>query len=132
MTMPITFSINSDYNYLICAYTGEITDEELYDSWKEFFEGKMWKPGLMELADNRKADFSAISADGVRRLSDLCRTVYEKHNIDSVKTALCGSKPLTYGFSRMYQTFSSESPEKARVFKDFEAAEAWLKDKTKE
>jgi len=130
--VPITFSVNYDDGYLTCTYIGKIRDEELYGSWEKFYGGELWKPGLMELADNRNADFSEISSDGIRRLAKLCKSVFEKNHINSVQTAMCCDNPLGYGLSRMYESFTFDSPENSRVFKNMDEAKTWLKSQLKE
>lgn len=59
--MPITFSVNQDDGYLTAAYTGKITDDDLLDSWTDFFQGGNWVPGLNELVDLSQADLTGIT-----------------------------------------------------------------------
>jgi hypothetical protein len=130
--MPITFSINFDGGYLIAAYTGKISDEEMLASWKGFFQGEKWVPGLNELIDLSQADLNGITANGLEQLIDYAKTVYEKHNIHSVRIAVYAPENIHYGLARMYEALTFDYPQSADVFRSIKEAESWLKEKTEE
>jgi hypothetical protein len=130
--MPITFSINFDDDYLIAAYTGRISDEEMLASWKGFFQGGKWVPGLNELIDLSQADLTDITADGIEQLIDYAKTVYEKYNIPSVRIAVYAPENIHYGIARMYEALTFDSPQSADVFRSIQEAESWLKKTTKD
>ncbi|MBN2425823.1 MAG: hypothetical protein JXR46_01040 [Calditrichaceae bacterium] len=125
--MPLTFTVNHKPGYVLCRYSGKITDEEIFNSWKSFYESDNWIPGMNFLSDISDVDGSAISSDGLRRLAQYSRTVHEKNNVSAVKVAIYASRPLPFGLARMYEGYSYRSPEMVRVFKSKVAAEAWLK-----
>lgn len=125
--MPITFSINHDDGYLIATYTGKISDEELLASWKEFFQGEKWIPGLNELANLSQADLSGISAGGLQSLVSYANTIYAKYNIRSVKIAIYAPKPLHFGLARMYEAMTYKYPQSAQVFRSIQEAVSWMK-----
>ena len=130
--MPITYSINFDDNYLIAAYTGRISDEEMLASWKGFFKGEKWVPGLNELIDLSQADLSDITAEGLEQLINYAKTVYEKNHIHSVRIAVYAPENIHYGLARMYEALTFDSPQSANVFRSIQEAESWLKEKTAE
>ena len=128
--MPITFSINFDDNYLIAAYSGRISDEEMLASWKGFFQGEMWVPGLNELIDLSQADLNGITANGLEQLVNYAKTVYEEHDIHSVKIAVYAPENIHYGIARMYEALTFNNPQSADVFRSIQEAKSWLKETT--
>ena len=125
--MPLTFTINHKHGYIVCRYSGKVTNEEILDSWKNFYESDKWIPGMNFLSDISDVDGSAITSDGLRHLAQYSRTVHEKNHVSAVKVAIYASRPLPFGLARMYEGHSYKSPETVRVFKSKVAAEAWLK-----
>jgi hypothetical protein len=130
--MPITFSTNHDDGYLIATYTGRISDEEMLASWKGFFQGNNWVPGLNELIDLSQADLNGITTNGLEQLVNDAKTVYEKHNIHSVRIAVYAPENLHYGIARMYEALTFDYPQSADVFRSRQEAESWLKETTKD
>ena len=126
--MSITFSINHNDGYLIATYIGQITDEELLDSWKDFFQGDEWIPGLNELADISQADLTGITSGGLDNLVSYATKIYAKHNIHSVKIGIYAPEPLQFGLARMYEAFTFENPQTVKVFRCMEEAKFWLKE----
>jgi hypothetical protein len=130
--MPITFSINLNDGYLTAAYTGKISDEELLASWKNFFQGVEWIPGLNELADLSQADLTGITAGGLESLVSYAKRIYDKHNIRSVKVAIYAPKPLHFGLARMYEAITYNQPQSVEVFRSLQEAVSWIKGTTQE
>ena len=126
--MPITFSINLNDGYLTAAYTGKISDEEMMASWKSFFQGGEWIPGLNELADLSEADLTGITAGGLESLVSYAKTIYATHNIHSVKIAIYAPKPLHFGLARMYEAITYNQPQSVEVFRSLQEAVSWIKE----
>ncbi|MBN2426274.1 MAG: hypothetical protein JXR46_11385 [Calditrichaceae bacterium] len=125
--MPLSFKINQKSNYIYCRYIGKINDEELFNSWKAFYESDAWVPGMNELSDLTEGDASEITAEGIKHIARYARSIHEKHNIHFVKIALVAPETLNYGLSRMYAGLTSGSAENVRVFKSKFEADAWLR-----
>ena len=124
--MPITFSINLKAGYFLSKYRGVITDALLLSSYQDFHEGDNWVPGLHELADLSQADMTRVTETGLRKLSEYVESVYREHGQSYIKTAAFAPTDLPFGIARMYEVFSSKSPEYLQVFRLIDDAESWL------
>ena len=124
--MPIEFVSIESENYFISKWTGTLTDSEMIESYKEFYEGPHWKPGMSELADVSEADFKLITSKGLSRLAKNVEALHEKHGVMMSKSAAYSPTSLQFGMARTYEAWSSESPELVRVFTDIEEARHWL------
>jgi len=126
--MPISFSVKKDEGYLICTYTGKITDQILLDSWKKFYESNDWIPGFNEISDVSRAEGLDVTSNGLRKLAEYAKIMHQKHNVESIKVAIFAPEKIQYGLSRIYDAMTYNSPENIRVFDNFQEAEHWIKE----
>jgi len=102
---------------------GKITVEDLLAEIKKFFDTEPTEHNLWNLLD---ADVSAIDSVDIKKLS---RFPLE-HTPSRVrgKTAIVAADDLSYGLSRMYQTWAEIEGQKVQiqVFRSLENAQAWL------
>ena len=126
--MAVSFSVNHELGYFSTKWGGNLTDVELLDGYKNFFEGGQWKPGLNEFVDMSAAVNSEISSDAIKQLAEYCEELYKSHSIDAIKTAVYAPSDLSYGIARMYTGWSGESPESIQTFRDYEEAKGWLEE----
>ncbi len=124
--MPITFSVIENKNYFVAAWFGEISDAEMYDSYKSFYEGGNWSPKLNELADLSHSDMSKITSEGLSSLTQFVESFFIQKGVISAKTAAYSPSDLSYGMARIYGVWSEKSPEEFRVFRDYHDAIFWL------
>ncbi|MEJ2545228.1 MAG: hypothetical protein P8Y99_14265 [Calditrichaceae bacterium] len=125
--MPLAFSVKKEEGYLICTYTGKITDKILIDSWRAFYESDDWIPGFNEISDISQTDELEVTSTGLRMLAEYAKTMHQKHNIRSIKVAIFAPEKIQYGLSRIYDAMTYNSPEHTRVFDNLEEAEQWIK-----
>ena len=126
--MSITFTINHKDGYFVSSLKGSVTDDELLNSIKSFYESELWIPGMNELFDLSECDASQITAEGLERLAVYTEQIYRKNEVEFMKTAVYAPKDLPFGLSRMYEVMIDESPESFYVFKDIDKAKRWLTD----
>ena len=124
--MSITFTINHKNNYFVSSFKGIVTDDELLNSFKSFYESELWTPGMNELTDLSEGDASQITTDGLRKFSIFTKQVFRKNEVEFSKTAVYAPKDLPFGLSRMYEVMIAESPEHFHVFRDLDKAKRWL------
>ena len=124
--MAVSFSVNHDLRYFFTKWCGNLTDVELLEGYKSFFESESWQPGLNEFVDMSEAISSEISSDAIRELALYCEELYKSHDINAIKTAVYAPNDLSYGIARMYTGWSGDSPESIRTFRDYEEAREWL------
>ncbi|HTM44316.1 MAG TPA: hypothetical protein VL137_05145 [Polyangiaceae bacterium] len=122
--MPLCIEIHKAEGFLTCRYIGDVTDGELYDSWKAAYESPDWVPGMPELADLSELGHASVTLAGLQRLAEFCRATYERHGVSKVKVIVYAPQPAGYGIVRMYQAFSELSPEEVIVTKDLDQAKA--------
>ena len=127
--MSITFTINHKDNYFVSSFKGIVTDDELLNSFKSFYESELWISGMNELTDLSEGDASQITTDGLRIFAIFTEQVFIKNEVKFSKTAVFAPKDLPFGLSRMYEVMIDESPENFCVFKDIDKAKRWLTDK---
>ena len=127
--MSITFTINHKDNYFVSSFKGIVTDDDLLNSFKSFYESELWISGMNELTDLSEGDASQITADGLRRFAIFTEQIFRKNGVEFSKTAVYSPKELSFGLSRMYEVMIDESPEHFHVFRDIDKAKRWLTDK---
>lgn len=127
--MPITFTVNNTDRYFVSSFKGIVTDDELVNSFVEFYESEQWTPGMNELTDLSEGDASLITTDGLQKLAIATEQIFVKNEVKYSKTAVYAPKDLAFGLSRMYEVMIDESPEHFRVFRDIDEAKRWLTDK---
>ena len=124
--MPVNFESHSDENYFLSIWTGKVTDTELVESYKRFFNSLEWIPGMNELADLSNLDLSEVTQEGLRDLAEFAKELYERNNMKDTITAAYCPHDLQFGMLRVYEALAEESPEAVKVFRDFDKAKEWL------
>jgi hypothetical protein len=123
--MPISFTFYAEHELFLSKWEGDISDSDLLQSYKQLFNRDKYKPGFHQITDIRNADMSGVTSKGLRQLS----IMVEEHlsgKCEEFKTALTAPKDREFGFSRMYEMLSDESPEKVMVFRGIDDALKWL------
>ena len=82
-----------------------------------------YPPDTNTLWDLRNFDFSTIDAETQRQWVDLRKKHPER---GKAKMAIVVDSDMNFGKSRMYEMWSSELPQRMRVFRDYPEALAWL------
>ena len=123
--MPITFEIHADQGYFVSTWRGEILDADLQSSYDALLRNEKYKPGYHEITDVRDADMKCVTGDGLRELSLMVR---QRLGDDCIgfKTAIVAPEDLIFGLSRIYEVYSSDSPESVSVFREIVEALAWI------
>ncbi len=123
----ISFHINSDERVFVSTWRGNISNEDLLECYRTLFDDKEYEPGYHEIADVTNGDLAAVTGNGLRALAGMISQKLGP-NCPPFKTAIIAPRDLDYGMSRMYEVFSSESPENVRVFRSKEEAMSWIKE----
>lgn len=83
---------------------------------------------LYMISDLRGVDSMDLSAGEIRDIAE-ADLRNEAHKRDIV-LAIVGESDIVYGLARMYQVFVDEASWKVKVFRDLEAAKAWINEQT--
>ncbi len=126
--MTIHFAVNPSDTYFVSTLTGKVRDTDLVEAYRDFLDSGPWHAGLMELVDLEGADLSEVTADGLRKLTEVMTSSLDAENA-TVATAIYAPHDLPFGLARMYQAFADESPESVRVFRDLDEARTWIEDR---
>ena len=81
-----------------------------------------------ELVDLSDADMSQVTPEGLAGLADEIIQVFEEYNVTTYKTAVFSPHDLPFGFARLYEAYTFESPETVQVFRERDEALNWLLD----
>jgi len=123
--MPVSAVINRSERVVITTAVGRLVKSEFIEHIRSVWTD----PGLAgfdELIDATRADASQLSA---KDLSDLVNSGVSHDATRNSRLALCVSSELAYGLGRMYGALRETHAGNARevqVFRDLEAAQAWL------
>lgn len=123
--MPIQYFPFPEYGYVIAKCVGPLSDKELLSERHKFLESDLYQPGMHELADLTEANFDLVSSNGLKRFADMAATFFQNRSTPT-KTAILAPKDLAFGLGRMYATFSDNSLEQVRVFREKSDAISWL------
>jgi hypothetical protein len=119
--MPISLSIDRELIHTIAV--GRVTDDELIAHYGNpaFSEPRaVW----LELVDGRAITEMAVTADGQRRLETLAAAHLDR--LRGGRVAMVASSDVAYGMFRMWQMRREGLGFEVQVFRDFDAARAWL------
>lgn len=123
--MPIDFREIPECRVNVFTHTGSIPDDELISFYRSVYENKRFDASKDYLVDLRQADSSPRSVDALRLLVDLIAP-HMRAVETAPRVAVIAPHSLSFGLARMYEVFSDEIPWTFVVFRDAEAACAWL------
>lgn len=124
--MPITFHFRPEAKLIICVHTGKVPDDEFTMRYKSIFEGNMFTPGMNLLIDLSQTDSSPRSPEGLRRFADFSKSKFAGAGTRP-KIAVVAPTDLSFGLARMYEAFAESVPWDFVVFREVDAALAWLR-----
>jgi hypothetical protein len=124
--VPVQIDIHHEEGYMSAYYIGQVTDDELLEGWKTFYEGPDWVPGLPTLLDLSQTKAAKLTAQGIQRLVGYYKRIYEEHGLSDIKVAIYAPTPLEYGLTRMYQALTDEHLQKVLVSRDMNEARDYL------
>ena len=127
--MGITFYPNQEEGYFVSKFTGEITDDELVNSYKDYFENENWISLLIELVDLSELERIKVTNEGIRRLVKYIENLFIERGISSYYTAIYAPHDLHFGLSRIYEVLANGSSEYVMVFRNLNDAISWINEK---
>ena len=104
---------------------GAIEDRDVISWWTdEFMPALEGRAGLHGLIDARAIGDFDMSTHGVRRVVELAAE--SRAAIEGTCWAIVAVSDAVFGMARMYEMSCAEQPFEIRVFREVEAARAWL------
>lgn len=120
----ITFEIDSKLGIRIVRFSGAITEADFLDAFRKLWSDPAYDPTLPEIVDLSQASKISVGQPTIRQLAETAVQVHA--DTDGTKVAIYAPTDLTFGLSRMYSVFVDASPDLYRVFRERDAAVAWL------
>ena len=124
--MPITFHFHPEANLVIAVHVGTVADDEFLSSYKALYEDPRFDLSSDRLVDLRRTDSSARSTAALRAFAAFAR---EKHRDTTPRPrfAVIAPRDLSFGLARMYEVFGEGPETEFVVFREADAALAWLR-----
>jgi hypothetical protein len=123
--LPIRYRFFPTAELIVSRHIGLVSDEELLARYRRMYEDRRFRPQFAKLVDLRQSEASGRSAEGLSALARLARSHYPEGGAPA-RTAILARDDLSFGLGRMYEGLTSRSAEEVMVFREFEAACAWL------
>ena len=125
--MTIIIEIERRKKYLEAYYIGPVSDNELIESWKGFYESGEWIPGIPEFIDlSALDDNSGISPQGINKLSEYCKNLFINEGIDLVIVSAYAPNQYSYSLMKSYQRVSRNSPSIISIFNNIRESKAFI------
>ena len=122
--MPIRTMIDKGSDLIRTTASGRITGRDLVEYYHRLRAHPDFRSSLNEIFDATQVDTIDLTADDVRRLSSVTEE-FTRRGVP-VKVAIIAPGDLEFGMSRMYEMLQSQSINVLKVFRERDAAEAWI------
>jgi hypothetical protein len=120
--VPLTYRIDRERRRAVGSASGTVSAQEFLAQQAAMALDPDFEPDFDQLYDLRKMKNFGGSANNVSALA-----VASPFATGS-RRALVVSSDVIFGLARMFQTLSDESGDEIQIFRDMDAAEAWLEE----
>jgi hypothetical protein len=118
--LPISSEIDTDRGIVLTRLDGLVPEDEVADHNRRLGEDPRFKPHYRQLVDLTGLTEIAFDTGAVKRAA-------EKHVFAAgTRRAIVAPSDAAFGMSRMWATQSEPAGQRIEVFRDIEAAKAWL------
>ena len=118
--MPISYTIDIDRQFVLTLVSGTVTGEEVYEYYQLVRNDPSFDPGFRQLVDMTGMTKSLVGTGGIMSISR------DHHFTPGVRRAIVASSEAAFGLARMFALHSESVGQTIEVFRDLNAAEAWL------
>ena len=119
--MPIRYSIDLAAHRLVCVGTGALRRGDFDLVRTALASDPNFDPMMGQLMDYREASADALSAEDIRWLASQSITGSASARAYIVRDQ------LAHGLVRMFESLGTRRAGKVQVFRDWEAADKWLR-----
>lgn len=127
--MSFAISIEDASGSLVVSATGHVGEEDAFELIERLVSDPEIPDGINGLVDLRSVDRLDLSAEAIQRASETAAE-YESCFAGS-RWGIVAGKDLAFGISRMYELQRNPQRYTIGVFRDMEAARAWLAEPTR-
>ncbi len=124
--MPLHLHLEPGVSFIVTRYIGVIEDEQLMAYYRDIYRRPDLEQFHTELVDLSEADMGRVSVEGLSDLAAFIDLELSHSDDVSTRTAIYAPHDLPFGVARMYEAWSSSSPEEVRVFRGRDEAIRWL------
>src|SRR5688500_15371689 len=118
--MPASYEIDTERKLVLSRIWGAPTQEEILDHGRRLRADPCFQPDFRQLLDLTELKEIRISSERVRQAA------HEQFFSPGVRRALVAHSDAAFGMARMYAIASEGSGQTIEVFREFDAAKAWL------
>lgn len=119
--MRLTIRVEHPRRVVICAVTGEVTDEDILRGERELRDHPEFDAAYNQIVDLRGVDGSRVTAQGVRALVEQ-PAIFSSQS----RRAIVVSDEVAYGLAQSYEKMREENLSRVRVFRELGEAWEWL------
>ena len=124
--MPIHYKIDAERMMLLVLADGESTQPERMAAMKAWVSDPEFRPGMHTLADFSQA----LNVPTFSELEEIVGFIRRHASaIGQKKIAIVTTRPVTFGVARQFSALAPGDLLTIQVFKDRDAALAWLAEK---
>jgi len=116
--------IEYDENCVALSFQGQITSQEILDANTQIINHPDFASFQYQLWICQPVEDFLLSTNDIQELADQDRKAAEIN--PSIKVAVVSDSPLVFGFGRMYEAFSQDSPWEIMIFYRLKEAKEWL------
>jgi hypothetical protein len=121
--MPVTIRVDKEAGIVHTTVEGIYTADDLIAEFDKLFDNSDFRPGMNGIADLRQAQTYPSSADVMR----IARYLIEHQGkIGKSRTAVLVSSDVSFGTTRMFQSYAGDSLIQTKIFQDLDQARRWL------
>ena len=124
MIVQVEFDIDRDQHRVHIVLRGRFALQDIRELVRRVHADADWSPSMSALVDLRDAIGLDFSTAAFMDLAHLLK--YTVKTSAPGRTAIVVSTDFMYGLGRMWEAYSSNTKYASRVFRQYEAAEAWL------
>jgi len=124
--MPIELQYRDAGSGVVFVCTGLVTADEFTRANEEIYSEESLDRLQYQLIDFTTTEHLEVSLEEIRDFAAVDMTAASQSQSHII--AVAGSDDLTFGISRMWQTFASDSNIRSGVFRSVPDAERWIKE----
>ena len=118
--MPASYTIDPERKLVLSRFWGAPTEDEILDHGRRLRADPSFRPDFRQLLDISEMNEIKISPQMVRQAAR------DQFFSPGVRRALVAHSDAAFGMARMYAIASEAEGQTIEVFREFDAAKAWL------
>jgi hypothetical protein len=118
--LPASYTIDPERKLVVTRIWGAATEDEIFDHGQRLRNDPQFRPDFRQLVDMSDLTEIRVGSELVRNASR------DQFFSPGARRAIVANSEAAFGMARMYAIASEETGQTIEVFRDMDAAEAWL------